>query len=395
MKASAALALCIAPLALAKVAHNAFPHARRSQQLDARENNNEARNKASKGSAVVVNAGTSPNKVTGLSPQELALLGISGTGITPNARTEVIFLWVNIGGGSPTTVINEAVTTTVTVNAGGGQAVATTPPPAVGGGEAATTTAPAGEPATSAAPAGPGQTHSVIVGGAAAGLTFVPAQISANIGDTVIFTFNAQNHTATQSAFDTPCSPLEGGMDSGFQANPNNTVNPPPQVAMQVMVDTPLWFYCKQGNHCGKGMTFSINPTAEKTQAMFQAKAIAQNGAGAGGAITGNAPAGGAAPPAAAPPAAAPPAESPAAAPPAGEAAATPPAAGGEPAATNTNLAAVPTGFAVGNGQVDPGSGACVCAVTCATTSFGGVAVGAQFGGVQSEIPASMLGVGA
>ncbi|KAB5585883.1 hypothetical protein GE09DRAFT_43120 [Coniochaeta sp. 2T2.1] len=380
MKASAALALCIAPLALAKVAHNAFPHARRSQQLEARENNNEARNKASKGSAVVVNAGTSPNRVTGLSPQELALLGISGTGITPNARTEVIFLWVNIGGGAATTVINEAVTTTVTVNAGGGQAAAPTAPPAVGGGEAATTTS---------AAAGPGQTHNVVLGGAAAGLAFVPSQISAAIGDTVIFTFNAQNHTATQSAFDTPCQPLEGGMDSGFQANPNNTVNPPPQVAMQVMVDTPLWFYCKQGNHCGKGMTFSINPTAEKTQAMFQAKAIAQNGAGAGGAITGNAPAGGAAAaPAAESPAAAPPA------PPAGEAA-TSAAAGGEPAATNTDLAAVPTGFAVGNGQVDPGSGACVCAVTCATTSFGGVAVGAQFGGVQSEIPASMLGVGA
>lgn len=56
----------------------------------------------------------------------------------------------------------------------------------------------------------------------------------------VIFEFHSQNHTATQSAFTTPCDPLAGGMDTGFMANPNNTMSPPPQVAMQVTVDTPL-----------------------------------------------------------------------------------------------------------------------------------------------------------
>ncbi|GKT86885.1 serine-threonine rich [Colletotrichum tofieldiae] len=73
-------------------------------------------------------------------------------------------------------------------------------------------------------------------------------------------------------------------------ANPNNSVAPPPQVAMQVMVSEPLWFYCAQANHCGKGMTFSINPTAEKSQAIFQSMAIQQKGKGAGGAITGGTP---------------------------------------------------------------------------------------------------------
>ena len=88
--------------------------------------------------------------------------------------------------------------------------------------------------------AGAGVTHTVMVGGAAAGLTFQPAEMKAAIGDTVVFNFLSMNHSATQSAFDTPCDPMEGGMDSGFQPNPNNSVNPPPQVAMQVMVDTPL-----------------------------------------------------------------------------------------------------------------------------------------------------------
>lgn len=36
-------------------------------------------------------------------------------------------------------------------------------------------------------------------------------------------------------------------------------------------------------------MVFSINPTAEKSQAIFQSKAIQQKGQGAGSAITGNA----------------------------------------------------------------------------------------------------------
>ena len=37
-------------------------------------------------------------------------------------------------------------------------------------------------------------------------------------------------------------------------------------------------FYCKQKGHCGKGMTFSINPTEEKSQAKFRQAAIDQNG---------------------------------------------------------------------------------------------------------------------
>lgn len=116
--------------------------------------------------------------------------------------------------------------------------------------------------------------------------------------------------------------------------------------------------------HCGKGMVFSINPTAEKTQAMFQSMAIAQKGKGEPSAITGGN--GTAAPPAA------PPAEAPAAAPPA------------------ENGAAAPS---QGMGQLVPGTGQCICAVTCAPGSF--PAVQAQglgaFGGMAGGLPASMM----
>jgi plastocyanin len=81
--------------------------------------------------------------------------------------------------------------------------------------------------------------HYVTVGGPG-GLVFTPDHVNAKVGDVVLFTFLGNNHTATQSAFTTPCDPLAGGMDSGFMSNPNSTVVPAPQVAMQVMVTDPL-----------------------------------------------------------------------------------------------------------------------------------------------------------
>ncbi|KAJ3951356.1 hypothetical protein N0V92_012232 [Colletotrichum tropicale] len=256
--------------------------------------------------------------------------GMTGFGVSNSQVTEVIIIWANPGAGAPTININ---------------------PPA--GGAAAA------------------QTHNVMVGGAA-GLVFVPDQIKAAVGDMVVFTFMSQNHTATQSSFAKPCDPLAGGMNSGFMANPNNTVSPPPQVAMQVMVSDPLWFYCAQANHCGKGMTFSINPTAEKSQALFQSMAIQQKGNGAPSAIVGGTP------PAAAPAASAPAASAPAAAPPA--------AAPAAPAAPAAGGAVTP-----GTGQIN-GAGACVCAVTCSAGSFPAAAQGVgAFGGMAGSLPMNMM----
>ena len=136
--------------------------------------------------------------------------------------------------------------------------------------------------------------------------------------------------------------------------------------------------------HCGKGMTFSINPTADKTQAMFQSMAIAQKGMGGGSAITGDT-------------SAAPPAESPASAA-GGDAAATSAAAegGGEVAATATaggeiasatlgggEAASTPAGDLVPGVGTMGADGSCQCAVVCGAGSFPAVAQGAgAFGGM-------------
>ncbi|KUJ12028.1 uncharacterized protein LY89DRAFT_699994 [Mollisia scopiformis] len=178
------------------------------------------------------------------------------------SSTEVVIIWVNNGGGAAT----QTVTTTQTV---------------------------IGSSTVSAA------THQVTVGGTA-GLVYSPDNVLANVGDMVVFTFLSQNHTATQSAFATPCEKLTGGMDSGFMPNINGSVNPAPQMAMQVTVATPIWFYCRQTGHCGKGMTFSINPqngqNGNKTQAAFQQLAISQNGTGSTAVIAGGTGASSAAP---------------------------------------------------------------------------------------------------
>ncbi|KAI0426319.1 Cupredoxin [Xylaria sp. FL1042] len=316
MKYSAALSLAVAPLAMAKAIRNVYP-------VEVRNNH-------------------------------LQRLG-GGNGIAVEAsNTQIIIIWANPGNNAATTTIQQAVTVTQTVTAGAAETT-------VG-----TATIPAGATTTVA---GTGATHTVQVGGSA-GLAYSPSEIQAAVGDMVIFTFMSQNHTVTQSSFATPCDPLAGGMDSNFQPNKDNSVVPAPQVAMQVMTTDPIWFYCRQTGHCGKGMVFSINPTAEKTQAIFQSMAIAQKGQGAGSAITGNSTTSAVA----------------------SDVAATSVASATD-AAGATETASAGGAIQTGTGQLV--AGACVCAVTCGAGSF--PAVNAQgignFGGVPGSIPASMAEV--
>lgn len=44
----------------------------------------------------------------------------------------------------------------------------------------------------------------------------------------------------------------------------------------------PVWVYCKQANHCGQGMVFSINAVEPNSFAAFQAKAKQINGTSSG-----------------------------------------------------------------------------------------------------------------
>jgi len=257
--------------------------------------------------------------------------------IQSTETTEVILIWVNPGASAATTTVNSVAATS---------AVAAT-----------------------------AATHTVVVGGTTK--VYTPDTIAAAVGDMVIFEFHAQNHTATQSAFTAPCVALGGASkDTGFMPNINGTVNPPPQAAFAVTVATPVWFYCRQTGHCGEGMTFSINPTANKTQADFQALAIQQNGTGTAAPIVASA----AAPP---PPAA----TSVVAAPPAAVSVAAPPPP--PPAASSV----ASSGLTTNTSGVVETDGSCSCSVMCGAMGLPNAAVQgrASFGGTGGSIPASAM----
>ncbi|KAH8102939.1 hypothetical protein BXZ70DRAFT_985935 [Cristinia sonorae] len=128
--------------------------------------------------------------------------------------------------------------------------------------------------ALSMAPVGRGVEHQVTVGGPGI-LKYDPQFVNAAIGDTVLFTFKQKNHTTTQSTFAVPCSPMEGGFDSGFIPVPDdNTAGPFPLARFTVKDTEPVWVYCRQANHCQQGMVFAINP-GDKFAA-FQATAMGQ-----------------------------------------------------------------------------------------------------------------------
>ncbi|KAJ7460994.1 hypothetical protein B0H11DRAFT_2057691 [Mycena galericulata] len=109
----------------------------------------------------------------------------------------------------------------------------------------------------------------VTVGGEGV-IAYTPSSVVANVGDVVQFTFKQKNHTITQSTLATPCSPLEGGFDSGFVPVAANETDFP--LAQLTVKDTnPIWIYCKQTGHCQQGMVFAVNPGSNL--AAFQAAA--------------------------------------------------------------------------------------------------------------------------
>lgn len=185
--------------------------------------------------------------------------------------------------------------------------------------------------------------------GGDAGLVYTPDSVQAAVGDMIQFNFMSKNHTVTQSSFAEPCVSMEGGVDSGFMPNANNTINPPPTMMFQVMTTSPVWMYCRQEGHCGKGMVFSVNPTADKSQATFKSAAISINGTSTD----------------------------------------TSSAAGSSAAAVAaTSVAVAPAASASvvqGSGTLVNGGGACDCSCLCGVNAFPANAGLGMFGGVGGE----------
>jgi plastocyanin len=227
MKYSAILSLAAAPLAIASAVHNDYPLRQRSNHL-VHEAPQPVPEHVAPAPAPVHPAPVEPAPVHPapvpahqVIDQEVHIPPAAGGfgGHMKTGSAKVVIIWANPGAGAETSTINEKVTVTQTVTEGAPPVHETGTPVVGGGGEAIAT-------------------HEVKVGGNA-GLVFTPQEIKAAQGDMIIFTFEADNHTVTQSGFDTPCDAMPGGMASGFQPNPDNSINPPPQIAMQVMTTEP------------------------------------------------------------------------------------------------------------------------------------------------------------
>lgn len=129
-----------------------------------------------------------------------------------------------------------------------------------------------------------GSTINVVVGGNGT-LTFDPPFVSAKPFDTVVFSFQAKNHTATQSSFSDPCRKLEFtdpgviGFDSGFMPVTAGSSDFP-TFSVVVNDTAPIWVYCRQTGHCGEGMVFAINSVQDSARnfAAFQTLAKDING---------------------------------------------------------------------------------------------------------------------
>jgi len=127
------------------------------------------------------------------------------------------------------------------------------------------------------------------------GLTFSPNNVTAAVGDNLVFSFFAANHTATQGSFASPCQvgATPGAFFSGFM--PTTTES---NMTFTVAVNntTPMWIFCSQAKHCQAGMSMVVNEvgSSAKTLEAYQlaAKTVVKSDiptvAGFGGILAAN-----------------------------------------------------------------------------------------------------------
>ncbi|KAI0789905.1 hypothetical protein C8Q75DRAFT_763129 [Abortiporus biennis] len=121
------------------------------------------------------------------------------------------------------------------------------------------------------------------------GIGFDPSAITPAVGDTIAFTYQlpsyikspaSTQHSATQSTFDDPCTPMAGGFDTGVQSTGSANDNTGSTFELLVNDTQPLWFFSSVGDDCKSGMVLAVNPptSGDQTAAAFKAKAEASSG---------------------------------------------------------------------------------------------------------------------
>jgi len=117
-----------------------------------------------------------------------------------------------------------------------------------------------GAPTSSSTPSSTNVDVQVAAGGQ---LVYSPSNFTAANGTTVTFWFSASfPHSVTQGSFADPCVYLaaSGGEPAGFDSGLQSAGE---EFVLTIVNDQiPVWFFCKNSDHCGLGMVGSINAPA-------------------------------------------------------------------------------------------------------------------------------------
>ncbi|KIJ25288.1 hypothetical protein M422DRAFT_38843 [Sphaerobolus stellatus SS14] len=103
-----------------------------------------------------------------------------------------------------------------------------------------------------------------------AGTSFAPPNIGANIGDNINILFTVGNARFTQSSLDNPCTPLQGGLDSGDQPVPPGAG---PKQFNFAFTQSPIYyfnFFGGQTNNCRNGFVGAIGASATQMNQFLQ-----------------------------------------------------------------------------------------------------------------------------
>ncbi|KIW05245.1 uncharacterized protein PV09_03781 [Verruconis gallopava] len=114
-------------------------------------------------------------------------------------------------------------------------------------------------------------------------MAFTPETVTAEIGDTIRFTFLGNNHSVMQTSMEAPCQAVANGFNSGLQPNPNNDLATAPTVDLEVKGPETLYMSTLSTESCGAGMVLTINPPLESqpgNHTAFKAAAISAGNPG-------------------------------------------------------------------------------------------------------------------
>ena len=96
------------------------------------------------------------------------------------------------------------------------------------------------------------------------GQTMEPDSVTVARGQIIEFHFFTGAHSVAQSAFDSPCTPLNAtagnGTEGFFSGSQQVSSGEGANVFRVVSTGTPMWFYCATQRHCQNGMVGVINP---------------------------------------------------------------------------------------------------------------------------------------